>query len=126
MVMKERAKSYFLLAEQYSESANLLLETLCNNGNTTFGIGHTQEEAEEKMYRNASRSDTCLFVPAVFICLQSTELFIKGILLLNEVEIDGKHDMQHAFKAIEKLYSPASPLYKELKTYPSYILRLNA
>lgn len=113
--MKKRAKSYFLLAEQYGETANLLLETLCNNGNTTWGIGNTQKEAEEKMQRNASKSDSSLFVPAIFLCLQSTELFIKGILLLNEVEIDGKHDMQHAFGELEKLYSPTSPLYKEFK-----------
>ena len=104
-----------MLAEQYGETAKLLLETLCNNGNTTWGIGNTQKEAEEKMQRNASKSDSSLFIPAIFLCLQSTELFIKDILLLNEVEINGKHDMQHAFGELEKLYSPTSLLYKEFK-----------
>ena len=51
------AKQYFLLGEQYSETANLLLEFLINNGNSNGGIGSTEEEAYQQMNENASKSD---------------------------------------------------------------------
>lgn len=77
-----RAKRFFRLGEQYVETAKLLLNTLINNGNSNAGFGKTLEEAQREMEMNASKSDLYLFVPAIFNCLQSTELLTKGLLLL--------------------------------------------
>ena len=82
MCNQKRAWKFFRLGEQYAATAKLLLETLINNGNSNAGFGKTEEEALQDMERNASKSDMYLFVPAIFNCLQSTELFVKGLLLL--------------------------------------------
>ena len=47
--MKDRARRYFLLGDQYLETSKLLLETLINNNNSNVGFGSTQEEAYEEM-----------------------------------------------------------------------------
>ena len=78
---QERAKQFFLLGEQYSETAQLLLDILIHNGNSNCGIGSTMEESVLEMEKNSLKSDLYLFIPAIFNCLQSTELFIKGLLL---------------------------------------------
>ena len=90
----ERANRYLILADQYFETSKLLLETLINNENSNAGIGETQEEAYNKMNQNARKSDLYLFVPAILNCLQSTELFLKGLLLLNNIDIDETHEIQ--------------------------------
>ena len=113
--MKQRAKKYFLLAEQYFTTAELLLETLINNENSNAGVGNSEEEAYAIMERKVAKSDARLFIPAIFICLQSTELFVKGLLLLNGIEIDGKHEIQEFLKKLNEIYTENSPLYKEIK-----------
>ena len=113
--MKKRAKRYFLLGDQYFETAKLLLETLINNGNSNAGIGKTEEEAYKQMVENVSKSDLYLFVPAIFNCLQSTELFIKGLLLLNNIEINDTHDVQKLLEKIKNSYTENSAVFKEFK-----------
>lgn len=110
--MFKRAKQYFLLGEQYSETANLLLEFLINNGNSNGGIGSTEEEAHQQMIENASKSDIYLFVPAIFNIMQSTELFAKGLLLLNNIEIDETHDIEKLLNKLQNKYDNKSEIYK--------------
>lgn len=115
MSKQDRAKQYFLLGDQYFTTAKLLLVTLINNGNSNAGIGNTEEEAYKQMIENVSKSDLYLFIPAIFNCLQCTELFIKGILLLNGIEIDNEHEVQKSLENIKQLYSKDSLIYKEFK-----------
>ena len=82
MCKKERAKTYFRLGEQYTAVAELMLNALVNGGNSNAGFGKTADEAEAEMMENSSKSDLYLIVPAFFCCLQSTELYIYGLLLL--------------------------------------------
>lgn len=111
-MFKKRAKQYFLLGDQYSEAANLLLEFLINNGNSNGGIGSTEEEeAYQQMIENASKSDMYLFVPAIFNILQSTELFAKGLLLLNNIEIDETHDIEKLLKKLQNKYDNKPEIY---------------
>lgn len=112
---KKRAKRYFLLGDQYLETAKLLFKTLINNDNSNAGIGETAEEAYEQMVDNASKSDLYLFIPAIFNCLQSTELFLKGMLLLNGIEINDKHEVQKSLENIKNIYTENSTVYKEFK-----------
>lgn len=63
-----------------------MLNTLINNGNSNAGFGKTPEEAQQEMEKNVSKSDLYLFIPAIFNCLQGTELLIKGLVLL-EVKV---------------------------------------
>lgn len=111
--MKERAKKYFILADQYSESVKLLLETLIENENSNAGIGMSYEEAYAEMRNNVIKSDVYLFVPALFCFLQSTELYLKGLLLLNGIEIATKHDVQGLFDKLQQIYTKNSDIYKE-------------
>lgn len=94
MGKQKQAKQYFRLGEQYAEAAKLLLETLISSGNSNAGIGKNFEEAQQEMEKNASRSDLYLFIPAVFDCLQSTELFIKGLLLLADKNFEHIHGVE--------------------------------
>ncbi|MBE6690402.1 MAG: HEPN domain-containing protein [Ruminococcaceae bacterium] len=113
--MKYRARKFFLLGEQYFKTAELLLETLINGGNSNAGVGNSYEEAYEIMEKNVAKSDATLFIPAIFMCLQSTELFVKGLMLLNEIEIDGTHEIQKFLEILKELYTESSLLYKEIK-----------
>ena len=113
--MIDRAIHYFRLGEQYSETAKLLLGTLINNGNSNAGIGNSQEEAYNEMNQNASKSDLYLFVPAIFNCLQSTELFLKGLLLLNNIDIDETHETQKLLDKIKSKYCDESVIYTAFK-----------
>ncbi|MBQ8804327.1 MAG: HEPN domain-containing protein [Tyzzerella sp.] len=121
--MKERALRFFRLAEQYSEAALLLLDTLFDNGNSNAGIGKTMEEAYIQMEKNSIKSDLYLFIPALFNCLQSTELFLKGILLLNETEFDNKHEVQKLLEKLKVIYGDNSSIYKEF--YGVYSFQTN-
>lgn len=115
--MKERAICYFRLGEQYFETAKLLLETLINNKNSNAGIGNTAEEAQCEMEHNALKSDLYLFIPAVFNCLQSTELFVKGLLLLNGKTFEKKHSVEELLEFLMGFYGVNSELYYSLRTY---------
>ena len=117
MCGKERAKQYFVLGEQYSETAKLLLETLISNGNSNAGIGKTLEEAYEEMEKNSSKSDLYLFIPAVFNCMQSTELFIKGLLLFNGKFFKKEHGIEDVLESLKNIYNEDSKIYSSLKTF---------
>lgn len=64
--MIERAKQYFILAEQYLTASKCLLKVLIENGNSNCGIGNTMEEAVDVMNKNIVNSDVRLFVPTIF------------------------------------------------------------
>ena len=113
--MNNRAKQYFLLGDKYFETAKLLLETLMNGDNSNAGIGKTQEEAYENMNLNACKSDLYLFIPAIFNYLQSTELFLKGLLLLHNIDIDETHEIQKLLEKIKAKYEEQSGIYKAFK-----------
>lgn len=117
--MKERAIRYFRLGEQYFETAKLLLETLINNKNSNAGMGNTPEEAQCEMELNASKSDLYLFIPAAFNCLQSTELFVKGLLLLNGKKFEKKHSVENLLEFLMDLYGVNSEVYDSMKTFYS-------
>ena len=115
MCKKERAKTYFRLGEQYTAVAELTLNALANGGNSNAGFGKTADEAEAEMMENSSKSDLYLFVPAIFCCLQSTELYIKGLLLLNEIEIDDTHEIQKLLEKLQDKYNTNSSIYKAFR-----------
>ena len=114
---KERAFRFFRLAEQYAETAKLLLDTLMTNGNSNAGIGKTAEEALLKMEKNAVKSDLYLFVPAIFNCLQSTELFIKGLLRLAGKDFELKHGVETLIEELGKTYQDNSETYLAIRTF---------
>lgn len=118
--MKSRAKSYFILADQYLETSQLLLKVLINNGNSNCGIGLNEIEAEENMKRNVLKSDLTLFIPTIFNCYQSTELFIKGLLLLNGIEIKETHEVSDLIIQIRELYGENTLIYKEINNFYKY------
>lgn len=113
--MKERAKKFFRLGEQYTAVAELSLKTLVAGGNSNAGVGNSAAEANAKMMENSAKSDLFLFVPAIFCCLQSTELYIKGLLLLNEIEIDDTHDIQTLLEKLQGKYNAESSIYKAFR-----------
>lgn len=115
--MKSRSKSYFILADQYLETAKLLLNVLINNGNSNCGIGLNKIEAEENMKNNVLNSDLTLLIPTIFNCYQSTELFIKGLLLLNGIEIKETHEVSDLITQIKQLYGDKSLIYKEITKF---------
>lgn len=115
--MKERAIYYFRLGEQYAETAKLLLETLIANENSNSGIGKTPEEAYENMENNVSKSDLYLFVPTIFNCMQSIELWVKGLFLLNNINIDKNHKMEKYLLTIKNIYGESSKIYVAIKEF---------
>ena len=117
---ENQAKQFFRLGEQYTETAKLLLNTLINNGNSNAGFGNTPEEAQQEMEKNASKSDLYLFVPAIFNCLQSTELLTKGLLLLACKTIQRSHGVEELLKDIAVSYKEDSEVYQALKEFYEY------
>lgn len=115
--MKKRAKEYFLLADQYLETAKLTLDVLIENDNSNAGFGTTQEEAEKQMRENVLKSDVTLFIPTVFNAYQSTELFLKGLLLLNDEEITDTHEVSNMISEIKKIYTEKSDVYKKINNF---------
>lgn len=117
MDKQERAKRYFRLGEQYAESAKRLFETLIFSGNSNAGIGKNYEEAQYEMEQNASRSDLYLFIPAVFDCLQSTELFIKGLLLLANENFEHIHGVEGLLGNLKECYGEDSDVYQRTTSF---------
>lgn len=115
--MKKRAKEYFLLADQYLETAKLTLEVLIENDNSNAGFGTTQEEAEKQMRENVLKSDVTLFIPTVFNAYQSTELFLKGLLLLNGKEITDTHEVSNMITEIKNIYTETSDVYRRINNF---------
>lgn len=75
------------------------------------------EEAERKMLENLLVNDIALFIPTLLNCYQSMELFIKGILLLNNGEIQENHEVSNMIKQLEKLYTRKSDIYKSINSF---------
>lgn len=115
--MKERAKKYFLLADQYLETAKLTLDVLIENDNSNAGFGVTQEEADRQMSENVLKSDATLFIPTIFNAYQSTELFLKGLLLLNGKEILNTHEVSNMITEIKSEYGKTSDVYKKINNF---------
>lgn len=113
--MKDRARKYFLLADQYLETSKLLLESLINNDNSNAGFGLTQEEAYEEMRKNVLKSDATLLIPTIFNSYQSLELFLKGLLLLNGIEADNTHEVSDMIAKIKGIYGDKSDIYKKIR-----------
>ena len=112
-----QAKEYFRLGEQYLETAKLILETLINNGNSNAGIGRTEEEALQDMEKNSTKSDLYLFVPAIFNCLQSTELLVKGLLILDGKPCERQHGVEALLDKLKESYAENSGVYQKLSFF---------
>ena len=117
MCEKERAIKYFRLGEQYCETAKLLFETLISNENSNAGVGKTLEDACRELEKNAPKSDLYLFIPAIFNCLQSTELFAKGLLLFNKKSFEREHGIEKLLESLKNIYNEDSKIYLSLKTF---------
>lgn len=115
--MKDRARKYFLLADQYLETSKLLLEILINNDNSNAGFGLTEEEAYEEMHKNVLKSDATLLIPTIFNGYQSLELFLKGLLLLNGIEVDNTHEVSDMIAKIKSIYGDKSDIYKKIRAF---------
>ncbi len=115
--MKDRARRYFLLGDQYLETSKLLLETLINNNNSNAGFGSTQEEAYEEMRKNVLKSDATLLIPTIFNSYQSLELFLKGLLLLNGIEVGNTHEVSDMIAKINGIYGDKSDIYKKIRAF---------
>lgn len=113
----KRAKEYFRLGEQYAETAQLLLITLISNGNSNVGIGKTAEEALQDMENNSAKSDLYLFVPAIFNCLQSTELLVKGLLILNGKPCERQHGVEALLVKLKESYAEGSEVYQKFSFF---------
>ena len=115
--MKDRARKYFLLADQYLETSKLLLESLINNDNSNAGFGLTQEEAYEEMRKNVLKSDATLLIPTIFNSYQSLELFLKGLLLFNCIVADNTHEVSDMIAKISGIYGDKSDIYKKIRAF---------
>jgi HEPN domain-containing protein len=117
MNKNEQARHYFRLGEQYTETAKILLETLISNGNSNAGFGNSEEDAMQDMERNAARSDMYLFIPTIFACLQSTELYIKGLLLLGGATFEWKHGTERLLDTLKITYGEKSDIYSSFSSF---------
>lgn len=111
------SKEYFILANQYLETSKLLLKELIENDNLTCGIGSTEKEAYDKMMENSLKSDTTLFIPMLFNCHQAMELFVKGLLLLNNVYVQETHEVSLLISDLKIIYGEKSDTYKTINRF---------
>ena len=117
MSRNDQTRQYFRLGEQYTETAKILLETLINNGNSNAGFGDSEEEAMQDMERNAAKSDMYLFIPTIFACLQSTELYIKGLLLLSGETFEWQHGTEQLLEKLKFSYGESSDIYSTFSSF---------
>ena len=117
MCNEKRAWEFFRLGEQYTATAKLLLDTLINSGNSNAGFGKTEEEAMQDMEHNVVKSDMYLFIPTIFACLQSTELYIKGLLLLNGATFEWKHGTEQLLDNLKISYGENSDIYSIFSSF---------
>lgn len=115
--MKDRAKKYYLLADQYLEATKLLLNTIIENDNTNCGIGNSEKEALKNMEKYIVKSDVYLFIPSMFTSLQTVELFIKGLLLFNGREVTHKHEVNGMISELRDIYSNNSNIFKSINNF---------
>ena len=120
MFLNEIAKKYFVLASQYYHTSKILLETIIQNNNLSIGIGFSEEEALIDFNKKIVKSDVYIFIPALFNSLQSVELFVKGLLLLNGKEIDYEHKLENSFLILKNIYGDKSEIYKSIKNFYNF------
>ena len=118
--MNDRSKKYFVLASQYYHTSKILLETIIQNNNLSIGIGFSEEEALIDFNKKIVKSDVYIFIPALFNSLQSVELFVKGLLLLNGKEIDYEHKLENSFLILKNIYGDKSEIYKSIKNFYNF------
>ncbi len=117
MKNKRLIKKYFLLGEQYGEVAIFLLETLIENGNSNSGVSNTIEEATRIMEEKSVKSDLYLFVPAIFNCLQCTELYVKGLILLSNKNFSRGHNAEDLLKILKEGYGENSEVFTSYNAF---------
>ena len=117
MKLKNRANKYFLLADQYLETTKLLINTIIENNNTSYGIGNNEDEALENMKESIIKSDVYLFIPSMFTSLQTVELFIKGLLLFNGEEVSYDHEVDGMLLELKKIYGEKSDIFKSINSF---------
>jgi len=110
-------KKFFSLANQYKVSFDLLLDTMVLNENKSIGTGDTPEEAEINFKNAIIKSDAYLMIPALFTSLQSAELFLKGMLLLNGRNIKTKHEVSYSLDVLKEIYGEKSKEYNCFNKY---------
>lgn len=108
---------YFILADSYSVSAKSLFQIIINNGNKLCGVGRSQDESNKKACKLHDTSDAALFIPALFLSFHSIELFIKGMLKMNNVNFNGTHDLTYLLKELEKIYGKKNKVVKSLSWF---------
>lgn len=122
--MIDKARDYFIMADQYLETSKLLLETMINSGNSNFGIGKSKSEAESEMFKNTIKSDSTLFLPALFTCYQGMELFIKGLLSLNNIAFKNIHELSQMILELKNVYGANNEIYKEFNNFYKYQIEI--
>ena len=120
MFLNEIAKKYFVLASQYYHTSKILLETIIQNDNLSIGIGFSEEEALSDFNKKVIKSDVYIFIPALFNSLQAVELFVKGLLLLNEKEIYYNHELENSLLMLKNIYGDKSKIYKSIKNFYNF------
>lgn len=119
-----KAKDYFIMADQYLETSKLLLKTMINSGNSTIGFGLSEIEAETNMKNNSVKSDSTLFLPALFNCYQGVELFIKGLLYLNNNEFKNTHEISNMINGLKNVYGEKHNVYISFYNFYKYQLKI--
>ena len=115
--LKDRAKKYYLLADQYLETTKLLLNTIIENDNANYEIGCNEQEALKDMEESIIKSDVYLFIPSMFSSLQTVELFIKGLLLFNEREVTHKHEVNGMINELREIYGDNSDMFETINKF---------
>jgi len=115
--VNNRADKYFVLAEQYLETTKLLLNTIIENENKDIGVGNSEKEALMNMYENTIKSDVYLFIPAMFICLQTVELFAKGLVLFKGKEIKYQHEVDGLLDDLRTIYGDKAVIVKKIRNF---------
>lgn len=115
--MIDASKKYFVIADQYLETSKLLLKTMITSGNSNAGCGKSEKEAENNRLNNKIKSDSTLFLPALFTCFQSIELFIKGILKLNSISFGSIHEVSKLILELKNIYGEKSEIYKKFNNF---------
>ena len=115
--MKNRAKKYYVLANEYLEATKVLLNTIIENENNSCGIGNSEEEALIDLEKNIKKSDAYLLIPAMFDGIQTVELFIKALLLLNGKCVPYNHEVDGMMKQLKELYGEQSEIFRALHDF---------
>lgn len=115
------SKKYFNLASQYLTSSKLLLKTIIENDNcsTGSGINSSDNDILLDLVKNIKKSDASLLIPALFLGYQSIELYIKGLLINKNEEIEKDHEVSKFYEKLKKCYGEDSYRYIDIKNFYS-------